>query len=284
MNRDFSNWLDTFQNTNRTFSYWVDFGKVLKNADNMKVELYILNSLLGSANIEKEFFDIISKYPETLKCVPLLIAVRGYEVEQIEGIYEFSESFARTSFHINQKKYVEFMENVGLFDLMRNRKIKNLYDYVVGIEVGLDTNARKNRSGDLMSEIVSNYFEKQNIKYEKEITTSDLERRFSLDLSPITNNGQASKQFDFVVDNNGIIYGIEVNFYSGGGSKLNETARSYKEIALAAKDIRNFKFVWITDGAGWKNARRNLQETFDILPELFNIKDLKDGRVQRLFQ
>jgi len=278
MSRNFKNWLATFQNTNRTFSYWVDFDKVLANADSMKIELNILNSLIGSTNIEKEFVDLITKYPATLQCIPLLIAVRGLEIEQIEGSFNFSEVFAKINFRKEQEKYVEFVRKVGLFDLIEKRKIKNLYDYVVGIEVGLDTNARKNCGGDLMSKIVSNYFDEQKIKYEKEVTTQDLEKRFGLDLSPITNNGKASKRFDFVIENKGIVYGIEVNFYSGGGSKLNETARSYKEIALASRNIKNFKFVWITDGAGWKTAKKNLQETFDILPEIFNLKDLKDGK------
>ncbi|MDR1738527.1 MAG: type II restriction endonuclease [Candidatus Symbiothrix sp.] len=152
------------------------------------------------------------------------------------------------------------------------------------MKASLDTNARKNRGGDVMSKIVSNYFDKQKIKYEKEVTTQDLEKRFHLDLSPITNSGQASKRFDFVVENKGVIYGIEVNFYSSGGSKLNETARSYKEIALASRNIKNFKFAWITDGAGWKTAKKNLKETFDVLPELFNIRDLNDGRFLELLK
>jgi len=284
MNRNFDLWLASFQNTNRTFSYWVDFDKVIKHADAMKVELNILNSLIGSTNIEREFVEIITKYPAALRCIPLLIAVRGLELKQIEGVFCFSEKFAKTDFHKEQTKYIEFMKEVGLFDLIKNRKIKNLYDYVVGIEVGLDTNARKNRSGNIMSKIVSNYFDKQKITYEKEVTTQDLEKRFHLDLSPITNSGQASKRFDFVIENKGIIYGIEVNFYSGGGSKMNETARSYKEISLASKNIANFKFVWITDGAGWKSAKQNLKETFDILPELFNIRDLNSGRFLELLK
>jgi type II restriction enzyme len=284
MSRNFNDWFATFQNTNRTFSYWVDFEKILNNADSFKVELNILNSLIGSANIENDFVNLVIKYPETLQCIPLLIAVRGLEIEQMEGIFDFSENFAKINFRREQVKYVEFVRKTGLFALIEKRKIKNLYDYVVGIEVGLDTNARKNRGGELMSTIVCNYFDKQKIKYEKEITTQYLEQRFDLDLSPITNNGKASKRFDFVIENKGIIYGIEVNFYSSGGSKLNETARSYKEIALAAKQIKNFKFVWITDGAGWKAARRNLQETFDVLPEMFNIKDLKDGQILNLLR
>lgn len=130
-----------------------------------------------------------------------------------------------------------------------------------------------------MSKIVSDYFDANEIKYEKEIYTHDLERRYGLDLSSITNNGQASKRFDFVVEKNGTIFGIEVNFYSGGGSKLNETARSYKEIATASKDIKNFQFIWITDGAGWKSARKNLKETFDILDDIYNIADMNSGEL-----
>lgn len=130
-----------------------------------------------------------------------------------------------------------------------------------------------------MSKIVSDYFDANKIKYEKEVYTHDLEKRYGLDLSSITNNGQASKRFDFVVEKNGTVFGIEVNFHSGGGSKLNETARSYKEIAIASKDIKNFQFVWITDGAGWKSARKNLKETFDILDDIYNIADMNSGEL-----
>jgi type II restriction enzyme len=284
MTKDFNRWLATFQNTNRTFAYWVDFNKVFKNVDNIKVELNILNSLIGSADIKNDFVKIVEKYPECLKCIPLLIAVRSSEVEQIEGIFDFSEKIAKTNFTTDKARYIKFMEKVGLFDIMENRKIKNLFDYVVGIEVGLDTNARKNRGGDLMSKIVSDYFDENGIKYEKEIYTHDLEKRFGLDLSPITNCGQASKRFDFVVEKNGTIYGIEVNFYSGGGSKLNETARSYKEIAVGSKNIKGFKFVWITDGAGWNSARKNLKETFDILDDIYNIADMTSGKLTRVLK
>ena len=117
------------------------------------------------------------------------------------------------------------------------------------------------------------------IKYEKEVYTQDLEKLYELDLSSITNRGQASKRFDFVVENKGTIFGIEVNFYSSGGSKLNETARSYKEIATASKNIKNFQFVWITDGAGWKSAKRNLKETYDIMDDIYNIADMNSGKL-----
>lgn len=276
--RDFDKWLNTFQETNATFSYWVDFKKVIENADKLKVELNILNSLIGSMNIEDDFVEIIERYPECLKCIPLLIAVRNLRIKQSEGIFDFSEEYAKSNFMLNKLKYIEFMNRTGLFDLIRDKKIKSLYDYIVGIEVGLDTNARKNRAGDLMSKIVSDYFDKQKISYTKEVYASELEKKYNLNLSAITNNGESDKRFDFVIEKEGIVFGIEVNFYSGGGSKLNETARSYGKIAEHSKDIKNFKFVWITDGFGWNSAKKNLKETFDILENLFNLNDLFSGK------
>jgi type II restriction enzyme len=283
-NKNFDEWIKTFTNTNRTYSYWVDFDKVVRNAETVKIELNILNSLIGSSDIKNDFVKIIEKYPECLKCIPLLIAVRKFEIEQIEGVFDFSQKAAETNFVSNKGRYIEFMEKSGLFNIMRNRTIKNLYDYCVGIEVGLDTNARKNRGGELMSKIISDYFDDNGIKYSKEVYTYDIEKQYAVNLSKITNNGQSSKRFDFVVEKNGVVFGIEVNFYSGGGSKLNETARSYKEIAVASKNIKDFKFVWITDGARWNRAKKNLKETFDILGEIYNIADVKSGKLADLLK
>ena len=135
-----------------------------------------------------------------------------------------------------------------------------------------------------MSKLISGYFDDNQIGYKAEVYVSNLEKRFGLDLSPITNNGQADKRFDFVVEKNGVIFGIEVNFYSTGGSKLNETARSYNKIALASKNIKNFRFVWVTDGADWNSAKKNLKETFDILEDIYNIADMRSVKLAKLLK
>lgn len=278
--RNFTTWLNSFQKTNRTYSYWVDFLKVIDNADKYKIELHILNSLIGSKQIESDFEKLIQEYPKCLKCIPILLAVRKTEIEQVEGVFDFScaEAFLKSP-----EKYVDFMKKTGLFRLIQNKLIKNLYDYVIGVEVGLDTNARKNRGGKLMSRIVSDYFESKKILFQAEVSTRIMEEKYKLDLSAITDRGTADKRFDFVVEKKQTILGIEVNFYSGGGSKLNETARSYKQIAIASKKIENFKFVWITDGDGWRSARHNLEETFNVLDDIYNINDLKSGEIDSLF-
>lgn len=170
--------------------------------------------------------------------------------------------------------------------MISNHLINNLVDYVMGVEVGMDTNARKNRTGDVMENIVESYLVKAGFKkdetYFKEMYKSEIEQKFGLDLSRISNNGKTEKRFDFVFVKGKHVYACECNFYGGGGSKLNEAARSYKTLALEAKDISNFTFVWFTDGTGWNSARHNLEETFDVLETIYNLKDLDNGALNHL--
>jgi len=106
---------------------------------------------------------------------------------------------------------------------------------------------------------------------------TDIEKKFGLDLSKLDGLAKTQKRFDFVINYNSQIFAIECNFYSSGGSKLNETARSYKNLATSAKEIQGFNFVWFTDGAGWKSAKNNLEDTAEVLNELFNLNDLKNN-------
>ena len=173
------------------------------------------------------------------------------------------------------------MKETGLFDLLSNRIVKDLVDYVLGVEVGLDSNGRKNRGGHLMENLVEKYIQDAGFikgkTYFKEIKIKELEKITGLSLAALSNSGKTVKRFDYVILKNGITYAIETNFYASSGSKLNETARSYKTLALESKDIDKFKFVWITDGLGWIDARNNLEETFDVLDDIYNIKELEEG-------
>ena len=169
------------------------------------------------------------------------------------------------------------MRKTGLFGLLQNHIISNLYDYVTGVEVGLDSNGRKNRGGHQMENLVESYLKKAGVEYYKEMYLTDIERRWHIDLSSISGNGTSTKRWDFVVKTSNCIYVIETNFYKSEDSKLNETSRSYKMIAEEAKAISGFKFIWITDGGGWSSARRNLEETFNVLDTLYNIADMENG-------
>ena len=291
MKRDFNEWLKTFRSSIATYSYYVDFEKVYDNIDAIKVELNILNSLIGSKNIEVDFVNLLKRYPETLKVIPILIAKRESEIycqdENGSKIFKFNFGIYIPNSHKFFEEYTYFMRETGLFDLLENHIINNLVDYVTGVEVGLDSNGRKNRGGHLMEDLVESYLKKsglvRDVDYFKEMYISEIEEKWGIDLSNISNQGKAEKRFDFVVRKGSMIFGIETNFYTGGGSKLNETARSYKTIALETREIDGFTFVWFTDGEGWKSARHNLEETFDVMEDIYCIKDLEDGVVDTLF-
>ena len=286
MKRDFNEWLSKFKTSISNYAYYVDFEKIYKNVDKVKVELNILNSLIGSKNIEEEFQNILIKYPETLECIPLLLAVRSREIFVKDEINEYLFKFDKMIY--SMKDYVKFMKESGLFDLLQNHIINNLYDYVLGIEVGLDSNSRKNRGGHLMENLVESYIIKagfkKNINYFKEMYLKDIEKKWNLDLSAMSGNNTSSKRFDFVIKTDKQVYVIETNFYASGGSKLNETARSYKMLAEESKKIDGVTFIWFTDGIGWNSARKNLEETFNELDTLYNIDDLENGILEKLEQ
>ena len=289
MKRDFNEWLSQFKTSISDYKYYVDFEKIYKNVDKVKVELNILNSLIGSKNIEEEFKDIILKYPDTLSCIPLLLAVRSREIFVKEEINEYLFRFDKIAYSIDD--YIRFMRESGLFDLLQNHIINNLYDYALGIEVGLDSNGRKNRGGHLMENLVESYIKKAGFvkdkTYFKELTTDKMKEMFHIDiLSYISdeslNKTIARKRFDFVIVKNNHYYLIETNFYASGGSKLNETARSYKMLARELSNIKEVTFIWITDGTGWNDAKGNLEETFNELDTIYNINDLENGAFNKL--
>ncbi len=286
MKRDFNDWLSSFRNSIADYSYYIDFEKVHRNVNGIKVELNILNSLIGSNNIEQDFEELIKKYPEILKCIPLLLAVRANEIYAIDGDGAFTYNFKKQNLPVEQYKI--FMKKTGLFDLMQNHIINNLVDYATGVETGLDSNGRKNRGGHLMEDLVETFIQKagfiKNENYFKEMYIHQITDKWNIDLSAISNKGKMEKRFDFVIKTPNMIYGIETNFYGSGGSKLNETARSYKTLALETDTIDGFTFVWFTDGKGWTSARHNLEETFDIMEHIYNIRDLENKVIDNIIK
>jgi type II restriction enzyme len=284
--RDFHTWLSNFRYSIADFGYYIDFNKVYNNVASIKIELNILNSLIGSKNIEADFENLIKKYPEILKCIPILLAVREYEIFAGENgdvkLYTFNKQINTIT------DYKLFMRKTGLFDLLSNHIINNLYDYVTGVETGLDSNGRKNRGGHQMEDLVESYIQKagfkRDVNYFKEMYVSEVSRKWNIDLSAVSNQGKMEKRWDFVVKTDNCVYLIETNFYGSGGSKLNETARSYKTIATEMKNVKGAKFVWFTDGAGWKLAARNLEETFDVFDDIYSINDMQNGIMKEIFK
>lgn len=292
--RDFETWIGNFKDSIATYDYYADWEKIFRQTDSIKVELNILNSLVGSKNIYSDFINLISRYPEVRRVIPILIAKRETTISVLDSddgyrLFDFS------AIHLSAQDCALFMEKSGLFNLISNRIVDNLYDYVTGVEAGLDSNARKNRGGHLMEDLVESYLKKAGLRceqdsrkkpdsgtYFKELNTNNL-RLWGLNMDPLTNSGKSSKRFDFVVCTDTTVFGIETNFYGSGGSKLNETARSYKQLAQEAQQIPGFQFVWFTDGKGWNSARGNLRETFENMEHIYSISDLENDICTTIF-
>ena len=290
--RDFDEWLSRFRASISSYEYYVDFEKVNNNVDSIRVELNILNSLIGSKNIKADFEALLKRYPETLKVIPILLAKRENEIycqdENGGVLYKFHYNMYPSNSHRYYEMNSYFMEKTGLFDLLENHIINNLVDYVTGVETGLDSNGRKNRGGHLMEDLVEKYIQEagfiRDVNYFKEMYLVDIEKQWNLDLSALSNQGKSAKRFDFVIKTENQVYAIETNFYTGGGSKLNETARSYKMLSQEADTIDGFTFVWFTDGIGWKSARGNLRETFDVMENIYSIDDMEHNIMNKIFK
>lgn len=286
--RSFDEWLSKFRMSISGYDYYINFDKVIDNVEKYKIELHILNSLIGSTDIEKEFENIITKYPETLQCIPLLLAVRGNEIYAQDDDGAFMYNFKEMNHTIEQ--YKVFMRKTGLFDMIANHLVNNLVDYALGVETGLDSNGRKNRGGHQMEDLVESFIIRagfvRDITYFKEMYLADVEKKWNIDLSALSNQGRARKRFDFVIKTDNMIYAIETNFYggTGGGSKLNETARSYKMLSQESDTVDGFTFVWITDGTAWRSARGNLRETFDVMENIYSIDDMENGIIEKLMK
>ena len=264
-NQQFDIFISQLKETNQTLDFFCDFEKIGRNVDDIKLSLCMLNSLIGTSDLRKSVETIWNRDKTAFSVLPILIAVRDEGskkvLDSLNNIVDIKTFFGSVD------RVIEFLENTGLADLFRNRTIKDLVDYVFGIETGLDTNARKNRSGHIMENTVAQIFKDNNIKYRQEIYSSEWQT-----ITDVL--GDDEKRFDFVIETETKTYLIEVNFYSGGGSKLNEVARSYSDIAPKINTVKGFEFVWITDGIGWKSAKNKLQEAYSIIPRVYNLTDI----------
>lgn len=257
--------MSQLQKTNQTLGFFCDFNKISANVSQIEISLNALNYLIGKEDLASAVADLWERDPKSFEVMGILIAVReeGHKpVVDSEGNVVMLKSYFTTPL-----KVVEFLEETGLADVFNSRRIKNIVDYVFGIETGLDTNARKNRSGHIMEKTVASIFKDNNISFRQEVYSSEFD-----DLSVL---GTDEKRFDFYIETHNKKYLIEVNFYSGGGSKLNEVARAYSELAPRINSVKGFEFVWITDGIGWRSARNKLEEAYKEIPSVYNLTSIR---------
>ena len=267
MAKDFSTFMSQLQETNQTLDFFCDFEKINRNVSDIKLSLCMLNSLIGASNMRAAVETLWQRDKSAFNVMDILIAVRSEGRKKV--LNRLGECVVLDSLFNTVDGVMEFLNDTGLGSIFQSRKIKDLSDYVFGIETGLDTNARKNRSGHVMEKMVGSIFDKNGVEYRTEV--------YSSEWSAITKVlGDDEKRFDFVVETTSKTYLIEVNFYSGGGSKLNEVARSYSDLSPKINSVAGFEFVWITDGIGWHSARNKIQEAYNIIPSVYNLTSLKD--------
>ena len=267
MSKDFDKFMSQLQETNQTLGFFCDFDKISANVDNIKLSLCMLNSMIGTTDLRGSVETIWNRDRSAFSVMDILIAVRSEGKKVV--LNSAGDCIVLDRLFTSIDGVLEYLEGTGLADLFRQKKIKDLVDYVFGIETGLDSNARKNRSGHVMEGMVASILTKNNIEYRQEVYSTEWK-----DLQKVL--GDDEKRFDFVIQTPKKTYLIEVNFYSGGGSKLNEVARSYSDIAPKINSVPGFEFVWITDGIGWKSAKNKLQEAYSIIPSIYNLTSINE--------
>lgn len=264
--KSFETFLSQLSETNATLDYFTDFKKVKGNVNKIAIKLNQLNYLIGKENLKEAINELYEENPKVFGILDILIAVR--KNKKAKTYTNSGEIVLLDTYFSSPELILEYIEETGLAEVFRSKEVTNLVDYIFGVEVGLDTNTRKNRGGDNMSKAVSKRFDKEKIFYKKEVKSSEFPDIISL--------GVDVKRFDFVIKTKKRTYLIETNFYNIGGSKLNETARAYSDVAPKINQYFNYEFVWITDGQGWLSAKNKLEEAYNIIPSLYNLITLKD--------
>ena len=267
------------------WDYFVNWKKVIINVELYEKELNILNYLIGKPNLKEEAYNLIKEYPEVIRAIPTLLAVRECAVEVLIDSKNFTYKYL-DFFNLNFNEdelndYVDFIINTGLGLILSDRKVKNLVDYVTGVEVGLDSNGRKNRGGTLMEslveEFVSDTCKNLGLKYMAQANAKKIKTEWNIDIIV----DKSSRNLDFAINKNGKLYFIECNFYGGGGSKLKSTATEYIEMNRYWNN-QNIEFIWITDGAGWRSTLKPLREYFDKAHYLLNLEMLKENTLNKI--
>jgi type II restriction enzyme len=286
VNTVFNYFIKTLKESIVTWDYFVDWKKINKNIKNIEKELNLLNYLIGKENIEAEFLNLIREYPSLKKVLPILIAVRSSKLKYMSIIIDFDSLnynkilpiFSDSTIQNNENKIIEFFNESGLKDIFKDKTVKNLVDYCYGVEVGLDTNARKNRTGNLMEDIIEKFIkkfsDKNKLEFITQATNIKIQNNWKFEISV----DRYDRVFDFAIYNkkNNKIYLIETNYYSGTGSKLKATAGEYKDLYAFLKN-QKIDFIWITDGLGWQRTKNPLFETFNNNDYVFNLELLNQG-------
>lgn len=275
--------ISTFKETITRWDYFVNWNKVIRNYQEIEVLLNILNTLIGKENIEQATKALLKEYPKIINIIPALLAYREKKVKLLAEYKNFSYEEYNFAKSVDLDKAIQFLKETGFLELLSNKTIKSIPDYFIGVEVGLDSNGRKNRSGTAMEDIVEFFIKdictRNHYEYIAQATAPKIKEKWGKDIT-VT---KSSKRIDFAVNTPSRLYLIETNFYGGSGSKLKSTAGEYSDIYKQWK-TDGHQFIWITDGMGWKTTQRPLRDTFDTIDYILNLDMLQKGILEELLE
>lgn len=289
-NERLNEFLSSLSITNRTPEYYVNWDKVERETKKFELELNTLNYLIGKENIFDETLKLFKMQPNLIKVIPSLIASRDKVLDILSINNDDDMTFERLDFSKIDtdriEEYVIFAEDSGLLDFLQNKANRSLVDYVYGVEAGLDSNARKNRSGTTMEGILERHVSKLagelGLEWKAQATAAYIKEKWNIEV-PVD---KSERRFDVAVysEKNNKLWLIETNYYGGGGSKLKAVAGEFTELSqfvVQSKD--DVEFVWVTDGQGWKTAHLPLSEAFGHIVNVFNLNMLKNNYLHDLF-
>lgn len=274
--------IDNLKETIKTWDYFVNWNKVIRNYQAVEISLNVLNTLIGKKNVEVAAKNLLKEYPKVIAVIPSLLAYRERKVKLLSNIKNFETTEYDFSKPIDLDKAVMFLKESGFLKLVSDKTIKSIPDYFIGVEVGLDSNGRKNRSGTSMEDIaeffIKDICQRKGYEYISQATADKIKQQWNKDIT-VT---KSSKRIDFAVNTPNKLYLIETNFYGGGGSKLKSTAGEYAEIYHQWTNDGH-QFIWITDGLGWQSTKRPLRDTFDSTDYIINLDMIQKGVLEGLF-
>lgn len=276
--------------TIKSWDFFVAWEKVMNKVESIEVVLNILNYLIGKKNIREEFKILISKYPEIVEILPILLALREKSIKILEplenNVFNYKEYTFRKKnkySHDEIELFAEFAEKTGLLAMFEKKNIKSVVDYMIGVEVGLDTNARKNRIGIAMEMITELFIKKicskNNYRYLSQATPCKIKSILGYNVSV----DKSERLFDFAIDNGSKLYLVETNYYGGGGSKLKSVAGEFIALFNFLKnETPEHGFIWITDGRGWIATEKPLRESFEKVDYILNLDMVQNGILEEI--
>ena len=247
-------YLSSIELTNIEIKDLIDHKKIIEYVKKQEVKLNTLNYIIDNSEekiINKIKFLFNEEDQNVFQVLPFLLAIKHEDISKNKKIFLKSDQET-----VDLKKLIQTEEGVlkvfkesGLLEFILQGKIKNFVDYLTGVEVGKDTNARKNRYGkkfeNSVEKIINQHFGNDpNIKIDKQVKVKNTDLNKTL---------IKVKKLDFIITNlrNQKTVLIETSHYNGSGSKINETGKSYLELINEINEYQaNHQFLWIADGNG----------------------------------